>query len=69
MTLATGFIERLSEEAIDIIIDSLAAAPSYFWVTAEHYLPGAICRPAPNHARFTYNDGLTPLQCGTVCAN
>jgi hypothetical protein len=52
MTLATGFIERLGEQAIDTIVTSLAAAPPYFWITAEHYLHGEIWRATPDLAAF-----------------
>jgi hypothetical protein len=29
-----------------------AEAPPCFWIAAEHYLHGAICRPVPNHIAF-----------------
>ena len=52
MALETGFIERLGEKIIDIIEAFSADAPPCFWIAAEHYLHGAICRPAPNHTAF-----------------
>ena len=65
----TGFIERLSEQAIDIIIASLAARHHIFGLTAEHYLHGAICRPAPNHAAFHPQRWAYSAAMRTVCAN
>ena len=50
--LETGFIERLGQEAIDRIEASIAEAPACFWVTADHYLHGAVLRPAPEHTAF-----------------
>ena len=52
MVIESGFIERLGEEEINIIVASLAEAPSCFWITAEHYLHGAICRLAPDRTAF-----------------
>ena len=47
-----GFIERLDETAVDTIVAFVNEAPSLFWFTAEHYLHGAVCRPAPHHTAF-----------------
>jgi hypothetical protein len=52
MALEGGFIERLGTEAIETIVALLAEAPPCFWITAEHYLHGAVCRPAPDDMAF-----------------
>jgi hypothetical protein len=52
MALEGGFIGRLGVEAVDTITAFIAEAPSCFWITAEHYLHGAVCRPAPGHTAF-----------------
>jgi hypothetical protein len=52
MTLEGGFIGRLGEKAIDIIEDFIAEAPACFWITAEHYLHGAVRHQAPDRTAF-----------------
>jgi hypothetical protein len=52
MALEGGFIERLGEGAIDAITAFIAEAPSCYWITAEHYLHGSICRPASDYTAF-----------------
>jgi hypothetical protein len=52
MVLETGFIERLGEKVIDVIEAFSVEAPPCFWIAAEHYLHGAICRPAPDLTAF-----------------
>ena len=52
MFLEGGFIERLGAEAIETIVEYLTDPPPCFWFTAEHYLHGAICRPAPAQTAF-----------------
>jgi hypothetical protein len=46
MALEGGFIRRFDKKAIETIIDFIGEAPTCFWITAEHYLHGAVCRPA-----------------------
>jgi hypothetical protein len=50
--LEGGFIEEVGEKAIDIIEAFITGAPACFWITAEHYLHGAVRRPAPDHTAF-----------------
>src|SRR5215469_14454819 len=38
-----GFIQRIGDEAIDVIVAAIAEAPSLYWLTAEHYMHGAVC--------------------------
>jgi len=52
MALESGFIQRLGEEAIEIIVAFVREAPSCFWIAAEHYLHGAACRPAASDKAF-----------------
>jgi hypothetical protein len=52
MALEGGFVEGLGGRAIEAIISSLGETPSCFWITAEHYLHGAACRPAVHEKAF-----------------
>jgi hypothetical protein len=54
MALECGFIARLGEETIDTIAACIAEAPAGFWITAEHYLHGAVCRPTSDHTAFGF---------------
>jgi hypothetical protein len=47
-----GFIERIGDEAIDALVASIADAPKLYWISAEHYMHGAICRPTSDHTAF-----------------
>jgi len=52
MVLEGGFIERFGTEVIDTLLEYLTDTPPCFWFTAEHYLHGAVCRPAPDATAF-----------------
>jgi hypothetical protein len=52
MALEGGFVARLREQGIDTIISFIEEAPSGFWITAEHYLHGAVCRTASEQVAF-----------------
>ncbi len=52
MTLESGFVQQLDIGVIDSIVDSITKAPASFWIAAEHYLHGAVCRPAPGQTAF-----------------
>ena len=44
-----GFIQRIGDEAIDVIVAAIAEAPNLYWLAAEHYMPGAVCGYASEH--------------------
>lgn len=50
--LEGGFIERVGKQAIDIIQAFVAEAPACFWITAEHYLHGAVLHPETDGTAF-----------------
>ena len=52
MAIEAGFIARLGEETINTIVTYIAEAPAGFWIAAEHYLHGAVCRPRSDHTAF-----------------
>jgi FAD/FMN-containing dehydrogenase len=52
MAVEGGFIAQLGEEAIRTITAYIAEAPASFWIAAQHYLHGAVCRPTSDHTAF-----------------
>jgi hypothetical protein len=52
MAIEGGFIAQLGEETIKTIAEYIAEAPAGFWIAAEHYLHGAVCRPTSDHTAF-----------------
>ena len=46
------YVERLSDEAIDIALDRLAQAPAGCNLGFDHYMHGAVCRVAPESTAF-----------------
>jgi FAD/FMN-containing dehydrogenase len=52
MAIECGFIARLGEETINTIAAYIAEAPAGFWIAADHYLHGAVCRPTSDHTAF-----------------
>src|SRR5260370_5184630 len=52
MAIEGGFIAQLGEETIKAIAEYIAEAPAGFWIAAEHYLHGAVCRPTSDHTAF-----------------
>jgi hypothetical protein len=51
-TLEGGFVERIGDEAIGVIVAAIAKAPNLYWISADHYMHGAICRYTSNHTAF-----------------
>ena len=47
-----GFIKRIGSEAINAIVAFVGEAPKLYWISAEHYLHGAICRRSSDHTAF-----------------
>jgi hypothetical protein len=56
-----GFIERIGDEAIDVIVAAIAEAPDLYWISADHYMHGAICRYTSDHMAFA-------LRCPGYCS-
>ena len=52
MALECGFIGRLGAEPINTLGAYIAEAPAGFWIAADHYLHGAVCRPTSDHTAF-----------------
>jgi FAD binding domain/Berberine and berberine like len=52
IALETGFIERLGPDLINTVAAFISEPPPYFWICMEHYLHGAVCRPASDHLAF-----------------
>jgi len=47
-----GFIQRIGDEAIDIIVAAIAEAPKLYWISAEHYMHGAVCGYTSDNTAF-----------------
>ena len=47
------YLEHLSDEAIDIVLDHMARAPASGLVGLDHYMHGAVCRVAPDATAFS----------------
>jgi hypothetical protein len=47
-----GFIQRIGDEAIDLIVAAIAEAPDLYWLAAEHYMHGAVCGYPSEHTAF-----------------
>jgi hypothetical protein len=52
MALEGGFIERFGKQVIETIVTFINQAPPCFWITAEHYLHGAVCKRAQAETAF-----------------
>jgi FAD/FMN-containing dehydrogenase len=46
------YLERLSDEAIDVALDRFAQAPPACALGFDHYMHGAVCRVAPDSTAF-----------------
>jgi hypothetical protein len=47
-----GFVKRLAPDSIETIAGFLEDAPPFVWFSLDHYLHGAVCRPAAAHSAF-----------------
>jgi len=47
-----GFIQRIGDEAIDVILAAIAEAPNLYWISADHYMHGAVCGYTSDHTAF-----------------
>jgi hypothetical protein len=56
-----GFIGRIGHESIDVILAAIAEAPNLYWISADHYMHGAICRYISDHTAFA-------LRCPGYCS-
>ena len=52
MAIEGGFIGRIGHESIDVILAAIAEAPNLYWISADHYMHGAICRYISDHTAF-----------------
>jgi FAD/FMN-containing dehydrogenase len=66
----SGFLARLGEEAIDLIVAHCEKPPSAFWsVALDHYMHGAVCRVPESEMAFSlrrngYSLRTTTFQAG-----
>jgi len=47
-----GFIQRIGDEAIDVIVAAIPEAPKLYWISAEHYMHGAVCGYTSDNTAF-----------------
>lgn len=47
-----SYLEQLSDEVIDIVVESLAQAPAGCGIAFDHYVHGEVCRVAPDSTAF-----------------
>jgi hypothetical protein len=53
MALEGGFIERIGDDARQAIVAAVEDAPSLYWISAEHYMHGAVCASTSDRTAFS----------------